>query len=96
MDMVRVTIPRTHLSHPRFVVLALNPTEFLFYRSIDEDPFDFGLLGCCSDESDISIAPIFTIDVFAIRGNQIESRNVIALLLAQYMVRHWHEPDIDI
>jgi len=73
MDMVRVTIPRAHLSHPRFVVLALNPTELLFYRRIDQDPFDFGLLGRCSNESYISGSPMFAIDIFAIRSNQLES-----------------------
>jgi hypothetical protein len=96
VDVVGVTIPRAHFRHPSFVALALDPTEFFFYRGIDKDPFDFGLLSRCSDESYVSRSPLFTIDIFAIRGDQIESHNLIALVLVQYMVRHRHEPNIDV
>jgi hypothetical protein len=71
MDMVGVAIPGTHFGHPGFVVVALNPTQFLFYRGIDENPLDVGLFGCGSNKSDIGRTPIFTIDVFSVRGNQV-------------------------
>ena len=94
--MVGVTIPRAHFRHPTFVALALNPTELLFYRSIDENPFDLGLLSRCPDESYVGRTPLSTIDIFAVRHNQIESHNLVALFLAQYTIRHWHEPNIDV
>ena len=71
MDMVGVAIPRTHLGHPRFVVIALNPAEFLFYRRIDEHPLNVGLFGCCSNKCDIGRTPIVAIDMFSVRGNQV-------------------------
>ena len=96
MDMVGVAIPRTHLGHPRFVVITLNPAEFFFYRCIDENPLDVGLLGCRSNKSDIGRTPIFAIDTFSVRGNQVAGCNIIALLFAQYTVWHRHEPDVDV
>src|SRR6266571_2253244 len=71
MDVVSMAIPGTHLGHPRSIILALNTAEFFFYRSIDEDPLDFGLLGRCSDEGDIGKAPNFVIDVLSIRCNHV-------------------------
>jgi len=96
MDMVGVAIPRTHLRHPRFIVIAFYPAEFLFYRSIDQDAFDVGLLGCCFDEGDIGSTPIFAIDVLPIHGNQVAGRDIIALFFAQDAIWHRHEPDINV
>src|SRR5262245_24043871 len=96
MDMVRVAIPRTYLRHPRFIGIAFYPAEFFFYGSIDQDPLDVGLLGCCSDEGGVSGTPIFAIDVFSIGGNQVAGRDIISLLFAQYTIRHRHEPNINV
>jgi hypothetical protein len=71
MDVIGVAIPRAHLGHPRSIILALDTAEFFFYRSIDENPLDLGLLGSCSDEGDVGRTPNFSIDVLSIRGNQI-------------------------
>src|SRR4029077_7058498 len=71
MDVVSMAIPGTHLGHPRFIILALNTAELFFYRGIDEDPLDFGLLGRSSDEGDIGRTPSFVIDVLSIRRNQV-------------------------
>jgi hypothetical protein len=94
--MVGVTIPRAHFRHPTFVARGLNPTELLFYRGIDENPFDLRLLSRCPDESYVGRTPLSTIDIFAVRGNQIDSDNLVALFLAQYTIGHWHEPNVDI
>jgi|SRR4029079_9707512 hypothetical protein len=94
--MVGVAIPGTHFGHPGFVVVSLNPTEFLFYSGIDQNPLDVGLLGCRSNKGDIGRTPIFTIDVFPVHGNQVASGNIIALFFAQDTIWHWHEPDIDV
>ncbi|MGC1234683.1 MAG: hypothetical protein WA838_08475, partial [Xanthobacteraceae bacterium] len=69
MDVVSMAIPGTHLGHPRSIILALETAEFFFYRSIDQDPRDFGLLGGCSDEGDIGRSPKLVVDVLSIRGN---------------------------
>jgi hypothetical protein len=71
MDVVSMAIPRTHLRHPRSIILALDSAELFFYRSIGEDPLDFGLLGRRSDEGDIGRAPKFVVDALSIRGNQV-------------------------
>ena len=71
MDVVSMAILGTHLGHPGFVTLALDTAQFFFYRSIDEDPLDFGLLGCCSDEGDVGRAPDPVIDVLSIRCHQV-------------------------
>src|SRR5262245_66685245 len=68
MDMVCVAIPGAHLGHPGFVLVALDPAELFFYRSIDQDPFDLGLLGGGPDEGDVSGTPDFAIDIFSVRG----------------------------
>src|SRR5690242_13811969 len=94
--MVGVPIPGTHLGHPGFGVVSLNPTEFLFYSRIDQNPLDVGLLCCHSNKGDIGRTPIFAIDIFPISGNQVARGNIIAFFFAQYTIWHWHEPDIDV
>src|SRR5215470_9045700 len=96
MDMIGMAIPRTHLRHPRFVVFGLNPAEFFFYRGIDQNPLDVGLLGRRSNKGDIGRTPIFAIDIFPVQGNQVAGRNIITVFFAQYMIWHRHEPDIDV
>src|SRR5262245_10929709 len=96
MNMVGVAIPGSHLGQPGFIGIALYPAEFFLYRGIDQNPLDLGLLGCCSNKGDISSTPVFTIDVFAVRGNQVDGGNLVAFLLAQHTIRHRHEPDVDV
>ena len=71
MDVVIMAIPRAHLGHPRFVTGAVNTAELFFYRSIDEDALDFGLLSRGSDEGHIRWTPSFVIDVLSIRRNHV-------------------------
>src|SRR5262245_40112462 len=72
MDVVGMAIPRPDLGHPRFILGALAAAQFFFYRSIDQDPFDLGLLRRCSDERDIGRTPKLVIDALSIHGNQVE------------------------
>ena len=71
MNVVGVAVPGTQLGHPRCIVRAFDAAELFFYRCIDQDPLDFGLLGGGSDESNIGGTPSFVIDVLAIRGNHL-------------------------
>src|SRR5262245_47478178 len=96
MNMVCVAIPRTHLSHPGFIILASYPAQLFFYCCIDENPLDLGLLSCRSNEGHISSTPLFTVDIFAVRSHEVDSRSVVALFFAQHSIRHRHEPDVDV
>ena len=96
MNMVGVAIPRAHLRHPRLIILAFDTAEFFLYRSIDKDPLDLWLLGCCSDECDMSGTPRFVINALSICGHQVVGRKIVALLLAQNTIWHRHEPDVDV
>ena len=71
MNMIGVPVPRAHLGHPGFVFITLDPTEFFFYRSIDQDPFDLGLFGSRSDKRDMGRTPDFTVDALAVGGNHV-------------------------
>ena len=71
MNMVCMAIPRAHLRHPRLIILAFDTAEFFLYRSIDKDALDLRLLGCCSDECDISGTPSFVINALSICRDQV-------------------------
>jgi hypothetical protein len=80
MDVVRVAIPGTDLGHPRRILGAFATAQFFFYRSIDQDSFDFGLLRRRSDERDSGRTPNLVIDVLAVCCNQVGCRNMFAFL----------------
>src|SRR4029453_6815081 len=80
MDVGGVAIPRADLGHPRLILGAFATAQFAFYRSIDQDPFDLGLLRRRSDERDSGRTPNLIIDVLAIRCDQVGGRNIFAFL----------------
>jgi len=82
MNMVRVPVPRAYLGHPGLVFVALDPAQFFFYRSIDQDPFDLGLFGSRSDKRDMGRTPDLAVDALAVGGNNVAGYNIITLLPA--------------
>ena len=96
MDVVGVAVPGPHLGHPGIVMLVLDAAQFLLDRGIDQHALDFRLLGRGLDEGDVRRRPGFRIDVLAVGGDQIAGGDILALFLAQLVVRLRHEPDVDV
>ena len=82
VDVVSMAVPGTHLGHPPFIILALDTAQLFFYRSIDKDPLDFGLLGRCSDEGDIGRSPDFVINVLSSAATKSLATIFFAFLFA--------------
>ena len=76
--------------------VAVDAAQFLLDRGIDQHALDVGLFGGGPDEGDVLRRPGFRIDVLPVVGDQIDRGRLLALLVAQRVVRHRHEPDIDI
>ena len=78
------------------MLLALDLAHFLLDRGVDQHALDLGLLGGGADEGGVGRRPGLRIEVLAVGGDQAGGRHRLALLSAQAMARHRHEPDVDV
>src|SRR5690242_4036082 len=96
MNMVMMAVPGANLCHPGMGLVLFDAAKFLLDCSVHKHAFDFGLLGSGFDEGDVLRRPGLRTDTLPVVCNEVGGGNGIALLLAQYAIRHRHEPNIHV